>query len=59
MLVVGIIPLFAMMMQYSKALKRLGRKESSFSNPIFQMAASILLLGTILLATLLGDIILL
>ena len=59
MLVVGIVPLFVMMTQYSRILKRLGRKESPFSNPNFQMAAAILLLGTILLVTLLADIVLL
>jgi putative membrane protein len=59
MLVVGIIPLFVMITQYSRILKRLGRKGSSFSNPNFQMAAGILLLGTILLVTLLWDIVLL
>ena len=59
MLVVGIIPLFVMITQYSRTLKRLGRKESPISNPNFQMAAAILLLGTILLVTLLWDIVLL
>ncbi len=59
MLLAGIIPLFVMITQYSRTLKRLGRKESPFRNPNFQMAAAILLLGTILLVTLLGDIVLL
>jgi putative membrane protein len=59
MLVVGIVPLFAMILQYSRTLKRMGRKESIFSNPNFQMAAAILLLGIILLATLIGNILLL
>ena len=59
MLVVGVIPLFFMIIQYSRILKRLGRKESPFSNPNFQMAAAVLLLGTILLVTLLGEIVLL
>ncbi len=59
MLLAGTIPLFVMITQYSRTLKRLGRKESPFSNPNFQMAAAILLLGTILLVTLLGDIVLL
>jgi putative membrane protein len=59
MLLVGIIPLFAMILQYSRTLKRMGRKESIFSNPNFQMAAAILLLGIILLATLIGNILLL
>jgi putative membrane protein len=59
MLVVGTIPLFVMITQYFRILKRLGRKENPFSNPNFQMAAAILLLGTILMVTLLGDIVLL
>jgi putative membrane protein len=59
LLVVGIVPLFAMIVQYSRTLKRLGRKENLFSNPNFQMAAAILLLGTILLVTLIGNILLL
>jgi putative membrane protein len=59
MLLAGVIPLFALIIQYSRTLKRMGRKESIFSNPIFQMAFAILLLGAILLVTLIGDIILL
>jgi putative membrane protein len=59
MLLVGIIPLVAMITQYARVLKRMGRKESIFGNPNFQMAAAILLLGIILLATLIGDILLL
>lgn len=59
LLVVGIVPLFAMIIQYSRTLKRMGRKESLFGNPNFQMAAAILLLGIILLATLIGNILLL
>jgi inner membrane protein YidH len=58
MLLVGIIPLFAMILQYSRTLKRMGKKESIFSNPNFQMAAAILLLGIILLATLIGNVLL-
>ena len=58
MLLAGVIPLFALIIQYSRTLKRMGRKESIFSNPNFQMAFAILLLGTILLVTLIGDIIL-
>jgi hypothetical protein len=46
-------------MQYSRTLKRMGRKESVISNPNFQMAVAILLLGTILLVTLIGNILLL
>ena len=59
LLVVGIVPLLVMIMQYSRTLKRMGRKESVISNPNFQMAVAILLLGTILLVTLIGNILLL
>jgi uncharacterized membrane protein YidH (DUF202 family) len=59
MLVVGIIPLFTMIIQYSRTLKQMGRKESLFADPNFQMAAAVLLLGIILLITLLGNILLL
>jgi putative membrane protein len=59
LLVAGIIPLLVMIIQYSRTLKRMGRKESVISNPNFQMAVAILLLGTILLFTLIGNILLL
>jgi putative membrane protein len=59
MLVAGTIPLLVMIIQYSRTLKRMGRKESVVSNPNFQMAGVILLLGTILLVTLIGNILLL
>jgi putative membrane protein len=59
MVVVGIIPLFAMITQYSRTLKRMGRKESPLGNPNFQMAVAILLLGFVLLAALIGNILLL
>lgn len=59
MVVAGTVPLFAMMIQYYRTLKRMGRKESVFRNPNFQMACVIFLLGTILLVTLIGDIVLL
>jgi putative membrane protein len=59
MLACGTLPLFAMIIQYSRTLKRMGRKETIFSNPNFQMAGAILLLGTILLVTLAGNILLL
>jgi putative membrane protein len=59
MLVAGTIPLFVMMIQYYRTLKRLGRTESVFKNSNFQMAGVIFLLGTILLVTLIGDIVLL
>jgi putative membrane protein len=59
MLVAGTVPLFVMIIQYYRTLKRMGRKESLVSNPNFQMAGAILLLGIILLATLIGRILLL
>jgi putative membrane protein len=59
MLVAGTIPLLFMMIQYYRTLQRMGSKESVFKNPNFQMAGVIFLLGTILLVTILGDIILL
>ena len=58
MLVAGTVPLFVMMIQYFRTLKRMG-KESILTNPNFQMAGVIFLLGAILLVTLIGDIILL
>jgi putative membrane protein len=58
MLVAGTVPLFVMMIQYYRMLKRMG-KEGVLTNPNFQMAGVIFLLGTILLVTLIGDIILL
>ena len=59
MLVAGTVPLFVMMIDYSRSLKRMGRNESVVSNPNFQMAGAILLLGIILLVTLIGRILLL
>ena len=58
MLVAGTVPLFVMMIQYYRSLKRMG-KENVLTNPNFQMAGVIFLLGAILLITLVGDIILL
>src|SRR5580765_8024568 len=58
MLVAGTVPLFVMMIQYCRSLKRMG-KENVLTNPNFQMAGVIFLLGTILLITLIGDIMLL
>jgi len=58
MLVAGTIPLLVMIIQYSRTLKRMGKKESVFSNPNFQMAGIILLLGTILLVSVIGNILL-
>jgi uncharacterized membrane protein YidH (DUF202 family) len=59
MLVAGTIPLSVMMVQYSRTLKRMGKKESVFSNPNFQMAGVILLLGIILLISVIANIFLL
>ena len=60
MLVVGIVPLLSMIIQYSRTLKGMGRKESILrNNPNFQMAAAVLLLGGLLLATLNWNILLL
>ncbi len=59
MLVVGIVPLFAMVVQYSRTLKRMGKAESLFSHPNFKMAAAVLLLGTILPVAMVGNILLL
>jgi len=59
MLLVGTAPLLVMILQYSRTLKRMGRKESVFNNPNFQMAGAIFLLGTILMVALIGNIVLL
>src|SRR5271154_5050551 len=59
MLASGTIPLLIMTIQYSRTLKRMGKKESIFSNPNFQMAGVILLLGIILLVSLIWNIVLL
>ena len=58
MLASGTIPLLIMTIQYSRTLKRMGKKESIFSNPNFQMAGVILLLGIILLVSLTGNFLL-
>ena len=60
MLLAGTAPLFIMMIQYYRTLKRIGTgtKVNVFSNPIFQMAFAALLLGTVLLATLTVSILL-
>ncbi len=59
MLLTGTVPLLFMIIQYYRALKRMGRKESILSNPNFQMAVTIFVLGAILLMTLIGDILVL
>jgi putative membrane protein len=59
MLAAGTIPLFFMIVQYSRTLKRLGKTAGVFGNPNFQMAVVIFLLGIVLLLSLLGNILLL
>lgn len=59
MLAAGTIPLFFMIVQYSRTLKRMGKTEGVFGNPNFQMAGVIFLLGIVLLISLLGNILLL
>ncbi len=59
MLLAGIIPLFFMMIEYVRALKRLGRKGSVAGNPNVQMAVAIFLLGTVLLLSLIVNAVLL
>jgi putative membrane protein len=59
MVMAGTIPLLAMIIQYSRTLKRMGKTESVFNNPNFQMAGVIFLLGIIFLVTLIGNILLL
>jgi len=59
MLLAGTIPLFFMIIQYYRTLKRMGKQESVYGNPNFQMAGIILLLGAILVLGLIGNIVLL
>jgi putative membrane protein len=59
MVMAGTIPLLIMIIQYSRTLKRMGKSKSVFSNPNFQMAGVIFLLGIIFLVTLIGNILLL
>jgi putative membrane protein len=56
MLVAGTLPLLAMMIQYSRTLKRMGKIESVVSNPNFQMAIVVFLLGLILLVSVIANI---
>ena len=51
MLLAGSVPLFVMMIQYYRTLKRIGTKLNVVSNHYFQMAFAAVLLGTVLLAT--------
>ncbi len=59
MLLTGTVPLLMMIIQYYRTLKRMGRKESILTNPNFQMAVTIFVLGAILLLTLIADILVL
>ena len=58
MLLAGTAPLFVMMIQYYRTLKRIGMKLNVVTNPYFQMAFAAVLLGTVLLATLTVSIVL-
>ncbi len=60
MLLAGTVPLFIMMIQYYRTLKRIGAgtEVKVFSNPVFQMAFAALLLGTVLLVSLVVRILL-
>jgi putative membrane protein len=51
MLLAGTAPLFVMMIEYYRTLKRIGVKKNIAGNPCFQMAFAAALLGTVLLAT--------
>ena len=59
MLAAGTIPLFFMIVQYARILKRMGKTDSVFSNPNFQMAGVVFLLGIVILVSLIGNILLL
>jgi putative membrane protein len=59
MVLTGTIPLLFMIIQYYRTLKRMGRKESILSNPNFQMAVTIFVLGVILLLTFIGNVLVL
>jgi len=58
MLFAGSVPLAVMMVQYYRSLKRMGANVNVVSNPNFQMAFAILLLGAILLGTLIARMVL-
>jgi putative membrane protein len=51
MLLAGTAPLFVMMIEYHRTLKRIGVKKNILGNPCFQMAFAAALLGTVLLGT--------
>ena len=51
MLLAGTAPLFIMMFQYYRTLKRIGTNSNVLGNPYFLMAFAAALLGTVLLIT--------
>jgi putative membrane protein len=55
MLVTGTVPLLFMIIQYSRTLKQMGRKESILKNANFLTACIIFLLGLLLLLTVLTN----
>jgi len=59
MLLAGTLPLVVEMIQYSRILTKLGRKNRIAFNPYFQMACVILLLGIILIIALIANVLLL
>ena len=59
MLLTGTVPLFFMIIEYSRTLKQMGRKESILKNPIFLTACIILILGILLLLTVVTNFVLL
>lgn len=59
MIVTGIVPLIFMALDYSRTLKRLGRKESIVRNPNFLTAGTIIVLGILLLSTIVLNVVLL
>ena len=59
MIVTGTVPLLFMMIEYSRTLKVMGRKESVLRNPYFLIAGIIFLLGCLLLFTVIFSIVVL
>jgi putative membrane protein len=59
MLVTGIVPLIFILLDYSRTLKRLGRKESIVRNPNFLTAGTIIVMGILLLSTIVLNVVLL
>jgi len=59
LIVTGTVPLFFMLIQYHRTLKRMGREESIFKNPNFLTACIIFILGILLLSTVVTNFVLL